>query len=245
MTGTYNPNISVDCVVFGFDTAGLKVLLVEREVGLSGQGGKLMHDLKLPGSLVYNDELLDDAAKRVLKELTGLEKIFLEQFDVLDSLDRMKNRMDREWLELTTGLAIDRVVSIAYYGLVNLSEDKPLALSINAKWVPVGSAKKLPFDHSQIIDRARNLLLHRVTTDSVVFDLLPKKFSILRIQQIFETFSGKKLDSRNFRKKIKSFTFIVPLEEKQLHVAHKPARLYKFDKKKFVQYKNAKSISIL
>ncbi len=265
MLNQLNPHISVDCVVFGYDVTGLKVLLVEREVALAGSldeaktkantktnsktktetKPETKTDLKLPGSLVYNDELLDDAASRVLKELTGLGNIFLERFDVLDSLDRMKDQVDKEWLETTTGLTIDRVISFAYYGLVNLTDDKPANLSESSQWVAIELVNQLPFDHSKIISHARDLLSQRVKTDTIAFDLLPRKFSILQLQQMFQVFYGSKIDSRNFRKKLKSFTFIIPLEEKQNKVAHKPARLYKFDKKRFMQFKIEKTLSMI
>ena len=235
MAPTYNPHRSVDCVVFGYDVSGLKVLLVEREPSPSGIPYEPGRNMKLPGSLVYTDELLDDAAHRVLKELSGLGNVFLQQFDVLDSLDRMKNRLDKEWLEATTGLSIERVISIAYYGMINLTSDTGLQMTSNARWVDIGDTGLLPFDHANIINRALLLLRQRVRTDTVAFDLLPKKFTILQLQQILEAFNGTELDSRNFRKKIKNFDFVVPLEEYQSHVAHKPARLFRFDRKRYNQ----------
>jgi 8-oxo-dGTP diphosphatase len=245
MESQLNPHISIDCVVFGFSQNGIKVLLVERELDNMNESARPSYDLKLPGSLVYNDELLDDAASRVLKELTGIENIFLERFEVLDSLDRMKNQKDKEWLESTTGLAIDRVISVAYFGLVNLTGEPLSDLSDRTKWVAVELANKLPFDHSKIIHRARELLLHRAGTEPIAFDLLPEKFTIFQLQQVLEVFNGSGIDSRNFRKKLKTLDFIVPLSEKQINVAHKPAQLYKFDKKRFMQFRKQKNATFL
>lgn len=245
MTKQLNPHISVDCVVFGFSQLGIKVLLVGRELAKPNKSATPSHDLKLPGSLVYNDELLDEAAKRVLKELTGLKNTYLERFDVLDSLDRIKDQKDKEWLEATTGLAIDRVISVAYYGLVNLTREPITNLSKTSKWVAVKLANQLPFDHSNIIHRAKEMLLQRIKTEPIVFDLLPDKFTILQLQQVLEVFNGTEIDSRNFRKKLKTLEFIIPLAEKQTHVAHKPAQLYRFDKKRFMQFKKQKNASFI
>ena len=245
MESQLNPHISVDCVVFGFSPNGIKVLLVKRELDKLNESPTPSYDLKLPGSLVYNDELLDDAASRVLKELTGIENVFLERFEVLDSLDRMKNQKDKEWLESTTGLTIDRVISVAYFGLVNLADSELNGLSERSKWVTLESANQLPFDHSKIIQRARELLLHRAGTEPIAFDLLPEKFTIFQLQQVLEVFNGSGIDSRNFRKKLKTLDFIVPLAEKQINVAHKPAQLYKFDRKRFMQFRKQKNASFI
>ncbi len=245
MESQLNPHISVDCVVFGFSPNGIKVLLVKRELDKLNESPTPSYDLKLPGSLVYNDELLDDAASRVLKELTGIENVFLERFEVLDSLDRMKNQKDKEWLESTTGLTIDRVISVAYFGLVNLADSELNGLSERSKWVTLESANQLPFDHSKIIHRARELLLHRAGTEPIAFDLLPEKFTIFQLQQVLEVFNGSGIDSRNFRKKLKTLDFIVPLAEKQTNVAHKPAQLYKFDRKRFMQFRKQKNASFI
>ncbi len=245
MESQLNPHISVDCVVFGFSPNGIKVLLVKRELDKLNESPTPSYDLKLPGSLVYNDELLDDAASRVLKELTGIENVFLERFEVLDSLDRMKNQKDKEWLESTTGLTIDRVISVAYFGLVNLADSELNGLSERSKWVTLESAIQLPFDHSKIIQRARELLLHSAGTEPIAFDLLPEKFTIFQLQQVLEVFNGSGIDSRNFRKKLKTLDFIVPLAEKQINVAHKPAQLYKFDRKRFMQFRKQKNASFI
>lgn len=240
-----SPHISVDCVVFGYNKQHLKVLLVERDLSLTGKTGSLQHDLKLPGSLVYNDELLQDAANRVLRDLTGLENIFLKEFDVLDSLDRISNKRDKEWLEQTTGLAIDRVISVAFYGLVHLENGVAGTKSKQASWVAIDKTDSLPFDHSEIILRAYTLLRNRIINEDIAFGLLPKKFSIAELQQVMQVFMNRSLDSRNFRKKLKSMDYIVPLNEKQLSVAHKPAQLYKFDKRRYQQYRKRKNPVLL
>lgn len=235
-----NPHLSVDCVIFGIENQQLKVLLVDREFSGQMNGPEDHHRLKLPGGLVYNDELLSDAAARVLQELAGMKKIKLHQFDVLDSLNRMGNEADRVWLEKLTGLSIERVVSIAYYGivdayLINSSNE-------NSHWVEMKDIHNLPFDHEDIIQRALTTLRQSLKRDGLIFSYLPKKFTINQLQSLISVFYGEEPDSRNFRKKIKKLDFIVPLNEKQTNVAHKPAQLYRFDPDKFSLFSNNRII---
>jgi len=235
-----NPHLSVDCVIFGVENQQLKVLLVDREFSGQMNGPEDHHRLKLPGGLVYNDELLSDAAVRILQELTGMQKIKLHQFDVLDSLNRMGNEADRIWLEKVTGLSIDRVVSIAYYGiaesyLINSCNE-------NSHWVELNQTHNLPFDHEEIIQRALTTLRQSLKRDGLIFTYLPEKFTINQLQSLISVFYDEDPDSRNFRKKIKKLDFIVPLNEKQTNVAHKPAQLYRFDPDKFSLFSNNRII---
>jgi 8-oxo-dGTP diphosphatase len=238
MSNTLNPNISTDCVVFAYGQECLRVLLVEREFRLSKESNGVIHDLKLPGGLVYNDELLKDAATRILRELTGLEGVRLEQFDVLDSLQRMDNQFDKLWLEQTSGLNIDRVISIAFYGLVKFDDPGISELKKGSHWVEITNTQKLPFDHNEIISRALQTVRTKLRKDGIVFSLLPEKFTISQLQNIIKVFYDEDPDSRNFRKKIKKLDYIAPLAEKQKNVAHKPAGLFRFDKKRFQQFNN-------
>jgi hypothetical protein len=235
-----NPHLSVDCVIFGVENQQLKVLLVDREFSGLLQGSEDPNRLKLPGGLVYNDELLSDAATRILQELTGIQKINLHQFDVLDSLNRMGNQADRIWLEKLTGLSIERVVSIAYYGIVDVSLTK--SNNENSHWVEMKDIHNLPFDHEDIIQRALITLRQSLKRDGLVFSYLPEKFTINQLQSLISVFYGEEPDSRNFRKKIKKLDFIVPLNEKQINVAHKPAQLYRFDPDKFSLFSNNRII---
>lgn len=233
-----NPHLSIDCVIFSYDEKQLKVLLVEREIpGSQLQPG---NDLKLPGGLVYNDELLIDAAARVLRELTCLTDIALVQFDVLDSLNRMHNEADRRWLETTTGLSIERVVSIAFYGIIH-AEQASLC-NAHSHWVEMSQIHNLPFDHEDIIRRALSGIRQSLKREGMVFSLLNEKFTINQLQNIISVFYNEEQDSRNFRKKIKKMDFIVALDEKQINVAHKPAQLFRFDKNKFKKFNNTRII---
>lgn len=177
-----------------------------------------------------------DAAQRTVKELTQLQEIKLEQFGVLDSLDRMSNETDRLWLEQTTGLSINRVVSIAFYGVIALAE-LPKSHPSN-HWVDIRNIHNLPFDHDKIILQALETLKQGLKRDGLIFDILPEKFTISQLQNLLSIFYAENNDSRNFRKKIRKLDFIVPLEEKQKNVAHKPARLFEFNKDRFKQFSN-------
>jgi 8-oxo-dGTP diphosphatase len=227
-----NPHVSVDCVVFGFDSSRLKVLLVERDY--TNPGSKIqLHDRKLPGSLVYEEEELDHAANRVLKELTGLKEIYLEQFKVFDAPDRTKNPTDRIWLEGLTGISIGRIITVAYYSLIPFGrpDHHELKIKKQASWVDMDEIGNLAFDHNDIIRRGLDILRSKVQSEPIALELLPKKFTLRQVQDLYEAILGISLDNRNFRKKIHRVGYFIPLQEKQSKVSHKPARYYRFDKK--------------
>lgn len=228
-----NPHISVDCVIFGFEHNKLKVLLINRDLKDStGRSNKL----KLPGDFIIKREVLNDSAKRILKEYTGLENIYLRQFGVFDNPDRLSPEEDLKWLRDTSDLLdIDRVVTIAFYSLIKLNMSRKTELSIvyDAKWYPVENIPDLIFDHNKILNSGLLTLQKEFLTDPLCFELLPVKFTLNQLQKIYEVILGFKLDNRNFRKKINKLEYIIPLNEKQTGVTHKPARLYIFDKEKF------------
>lgn len=231
-----NPHVSVDCVIFGFDAGKLKVLLIEREEvpGVPLQG----HHLKLPGSLISESEELEVSAIRTLQELTGLNNIFLKQFGVFGSPDRLGPPEDLAWLNQTSGLKIDRVVTIAYYSLIKVSESNITSRTI---WVPVKELPALIFDHNRIILTALDTLRREIRSEAIGFELLPKKFTIRQMQSLYEAVLGEAFDSRNFRKKIKPMAFLIPLPEKEKDVRHKPAQLFRFDKKLYEKHRKISS----
>ncbi len=229
---TLNPHISVDCVIFGFDEGTLKVLLIEREkVPNIHLGG---HKLKLPGSLISENVDLDNSAIRTLKELTGLENIYLKQYSVFGDPDRLTPREDLEWLRKTSGIRVGRVVTIAYYSLIKISESTITEKTI---WNPVNDLPELIFDHNHIIEEALENLRKEIRNRPLCFELLPKKFTLRQMQNIYESILNVNLDNRNFRKKLRHLDFLVPLPEKEKRVNHKPAQLYRFDKKLYEKTK--------
>ncbi|MDX2432868.1 MAG: NUDIX domain-containing protein [Bacteroides sp.] len=231
-----NPHISVDCVIFGFSTSQLKVLLIQRDY--LNEKGVPAQDHKLPGDFITTREDLDLAAARTLKELTGLQNIFLEPFAIFGKPNRISRKTDINWLESTTGNEIYRVVTSAYFALINISEsDSNFALKNKASWIDVHQVPKLAFDHREIFEKGLRHLQNALRNEPIGFELLPEKFTIRKLQTLYEVILNCKLDNRNFRKKILKTKYLVQLDEKQAGVAHKPAHYYRFDKDKYDKYR--------
>jgi 8-oxo-dGTP diphosphatase len=210
--------LTVDCVVFGFDEGDLKVLLIER--GLEPFKGRWA----LPGGFVRVDETLDTAARRELQEEAGLANVFLEQLYSFGTVDRDPR---------------ERVVSVAYYALVKLTEHaaKPATDAANAQWFPISRVPKLAFDHADILSTAVERLKGKVRYQPIGFELLPPKFTLSQLQHLYEAVLGTELDKRNFRKKVLSFGLLVPLKETQMLGRHRPAQLFRFDAEKYERLK--------
>jgi ADP-ribose pyrophosphatase YjhB (NUDIX family) len=231
-----NPTISVDCVIFGFSTNQLKVLLIERTY--TDRSGIEYKDHKLPGDFITINEDLDMAASRTLEELTGLRDIYLSQFAVFGNPGRISEPVDMEWLLDTTGLEIHRVVTAAYYSLINIGEtNTEFAIKNSASWIDVKQVPKLAFDHADIIEKGLKHLQHRLRNEPIGFELLPEKFTIRELQTLYEVILDCTLDNRNFRKKILKSKYLVQLDEKQSGVAHKPAYYYRFDRNIYEEHK--------
>ena len=209
---------TVDNVIFGFDEGDLKVLLIKR--GESPFTG----DWALPGYFVNPNEDLDAAAERVLEELAGIRNVFLEQVRTFGSVSRHP---------------FGRVITIAYFSLVKISnyQLQPASIALKAKWHSVSDVENLPFDHDQILEACFERLKNLVRMRPVGFELLPPKFTLTELQHLYEAILETDLDKRNFRKKILSMDLLIELEEMQEGVAHRPARLYKFDKSKYEEFK--------
>jgi ADP-ribose pyrophosphatase YjhB (NUDIX family) len=231
-----NPHISVDCVIFGFSTNQLKVLLIKRTYADST--GQEINDHKLPGDFIAINEDLDLAASRTLEELTGLKNIFLQQFAFVGKPDRISKSMDIAWLNETTGHKIQRVVTAAYYSLINITDtNSDFAIKNNATWMDVKQVPDLAFDHATLITNGLAHLQLTLRSEPIGFELLPEKFSIRELQTLYEVILDCTLDNRNFRKKILKSTYLVQLEEKQIGVAHKPAYYYRFDRNLYEKHK--------
>jgi ADP-ribose pyrophosphatase YjhB (NUDIX family) len=233
---TINPHISVDCVIFGFSTSQLKVLLIQRDY--LNEKGAPEQDHKLPGDFITSREDLDLAAARTLKELTGLQDIFLKPFAIFGKPDRISLQADLNWMESTTGTEIHRVVTTAYFALINISEsDRDYALKNKASWIDVNQVPQLAFDHQDIIKEGLRHLQDALRNEPIGFELLPEKFTIRKLQTLYEVILNCELDNRNFRKKILKTKYLVQLDEKQAGVAHKPAYYYHFDKSKYDKHR--------
>jgi hypothetical protein len=235
-TSQLNPHVSVDCVIFGFDESELKVLLIERDLDIVDQTSTLY---SLPGNLVNDNEDLDTSAKRVLFELTNLDNIYMEQFFAFGDPNRVKGSSDERWLNAVRDVPNARVITVAYYSLVKLSDYQPAASSFAKKvfWCPVSQVPSLAFDHNQILKQALTSLKVKLRVQPIGFELLPDKFTLGQLQKVYETILGTTLDKRNFRRKILNKGFLKPLQEKQKGVPHKRARLFEFDKKAYDKLK--------
>jgi len=213
MTISYDyphPAITVDCVVFGLDDDDLKILLIQRDLEpFRGQWA-------LPGGFVKLDENLEETARRELFEEAGLANIFLEQLYTFGEVHRDPR---------------ERVITVAYFALVNIKDHQVRAATDAAEvaWFSVADLPTLAFDHDAIYETALARLKGKVRYQPIGFELLPDKFTLSQLQHLYETILERPLDKRNFRKKILKMGVLLELDEIQRDVAHRAARLYRFD----------------
>jgi 8-oxo-dGTP diphosphatase len=201
----FNIAVSVDCVIFGYYKKELKVLLIKSD--LEEYEGLY----SLLGDLVKPDEELDSAPYRILKERTGMDDVYLEQVHAFGGISRHPS---------------GRVITIAYYSLIDINHHK-LQLSHNElSWHPVKSVKKLAFDHKLILDTCLGRLKQQIMEHPVVFNLLPEKFSLRELQDVYQAILDVELDRRNFRKKIAIKDWLVDLDEMESNMSHRPGKLY-------------------
>ena len=219
MNYTYDyprPSVAVDCVVFGLDEADLRVLLIQRD--LPPHEGAWA----LPGGFVELDETVEEAARRELREETGIDRVYLEQLYTFSDVDRDPR---------------DRVITVAHYALVLLRDHCVQAATDarSAGWFAAQDLPKLAFDHDRILATAQERLRGKVRYQPIGFELLPPKFTLRQLQHMYETLLDRQLDKRNFRKKFLSMDVLEELDEVESDVAHRAARLYRFDKRKYRQ----------
>jgi len=205
--------LAVDCVIFGFDEQELKLLLVKRNMEPEKGRWSLM------GGFPKQDEGLYESAERVLKQLTGLQNVYLEQLHAYGNIGRDPG---------------ERVVSIAYCSLIKIADyDKDLVKENNAHWRPVGDIPELVFDHREMVEKALRRLRRRARIQPIGFELLPEKFTMPQLQSLYEAIYQKELDKRNFCKKILSMGLLDKLEEKDKSTSKKGAFLYRFNPEKY------------
>ena len=208
--------LSVDCVIFGFDENKLKVLLIRSDLK------KFQGKWSLLGDLVDPAEELNSAANRILKQRTGLDDVYLEQVKTFGCLDRHP---------------AGRVVTVAYYSLINIQHHKLKILDNELHWHDVNDIADLAFDHKQILDTSYEQLQRRVQEHPLAFSLLPKKFSLRELQNVYESILDTKMDRRNFRKKFFAMDFLVDIDEMEQDVPHRPGKLYNFNYNKYEKKK--------
>jgi len=201
--------VATDCIIFGFDDGKLKLLIFKRRVE------PLMGEWSLIGSFVKIDEDVDEAAKRVLFEITGLENVFMEGLKTYGKADR------------DPGF---RCISIGQYALIRIEDyDKELVEKHGAHWYELDQIPNLVLDHNQMVQDALGRLRRKARYQPIGFELLPEKFTIPQLQQLYEAIYQNELDARNFRKKVLSYNVLIKLEEKDKSSSRRGAFLYKFD----------------
>jgi 8-oxo-dGTP diphosphatase len=208
--------VSIDCLIFGFRHGALDILLIKHAEGISK--GKWA----LPGGWIQYNEDVDEAAGRILKSLTGVSNIYLEQLRAFGDVNRYPEK---------------RVITIAYNALVN-ADNYALSAGFTAsdvKWFNIHEVPRLPYDHNKILDFGFRNLKHKVRHEPIGFNLLPRKFTLHQIQQLYEAILETQLDKPNFRRKLLKMNLLVPCDEKQKDVSHRAANLYRFDKKIYDQ----------
>lgn len=211
--------LAVDCIIFGFDHEGLKILLIKRD--FEPEKGKW----SLIGGFLKKEEVLDSAAIRILESYTGLQDIYMEQLHAYSDIDRDP---------------VERTISVAYYALINIeNHDAEMIENYHAQWFNVADAPKLIFDHDSMVRHAIRRLRYRTSTKPVGFELLPEKFTMRQLLELYEAILDKELDKRNFISKINSLDILVKLDEKNMQSSRKGSYLYTFDKEKY----DAKSLN--
>ena len=212
---------AVDCIIFGFDGNTLKLLLIHR--GFEPEIGKW----SLIGGFISKDENAEQAAERILKKSTGLEGVYLEQLNAFSDPERDP---------------VERTISIAYFALIDINRyEKQITDQYHAEWVPVNKIPKLIFDHKQMVDMAKERLKYKAALHPILFELLPPKFTLPQLQNLYEGIYGTQLDKRNFSRKILSTSLLLKQKDKEKQNSKKGAYYYKLDKKRY----NAKFQSFL
>ena len=233
-------NISVDCVIFGFNNKTLNVLLTKRELKDPDTGEIIFTDYTVQGHHVLKGENINDAAVRVLKDKTGLDNIYLEQFYTFGETDRVLKDRDQLWIKKRFPMVEDHVISIGFCALVDSLKVIPDKQHPETLWMPVDNLPELGFDHEKMINMALEFLRNKLRLEPIGFELLPEKFTLTQLQNLYEAILGISLDRRNFWKKISQMKYVIALDEKQKGVAHKPAQVFIFSKDVYERTKKDK-----
>lgn len=223
------PQLSIDCVIFSFTADRLKVLLLK---------GTNPDRISLPSGFIYQTEDIDTAALRNLKERTGLDQVFLQQFHAFGKASR---RFSKQFKATISALGEDlskgnwffqRFVTIGYYALVNYEETKPQPnlLGETYTWEDVTNLPELMLDHAELIEKAMGTLKKDILTQPIGLKLLPENFTIPQLHQLYEIILQRKIDRRNFRKKMLASKILLPLNQQKAVKGHRLPNLYRFDK---------------
>ena len=205
--------VAIDCIIFGFDGQDLKLLVIKR--GFEPEKGKW----SLMGGFVQPDEGFEDAASRILKVLTGLEGVYMEQLFAFGNPDRDP---------------MERTISVAYFALIDINDYKQqLSDEYRAEWIPLTKLPKLIFDHAEMVAQAQARLRYKAAIHPILFELLPQKFTIPQLQILYEAVYDNVFDKRNFSRKVLSTGLLVKQKDKERASSKRGAFYYKLDKRKY------------
>ena len=201
--------VAMDCIIFGFSEGELSLLLIKRKIEPAKGQWSLM------GGFLRENESIDEGAKRVLNELTGLENVYMEQVRTFGEVERDPG---------------ERVLSVAYYSLVKIEEsDQERLVDHNAYWIKINELPELIFDHGQMVELAKDVMRQKVSTEPIGFNLLPDLFTLTQLQSLYEAIYGTVLDKRNFRKRVAEMDYIVKTDKIDKTGSKRGASLYKFN----------------
>lgn len=205
--------MAVDCIIFGFDGADLKLLLIKR--GFEPEKGRW----SLMGGFVQPRETLEQAAARVLKELTGLEDVYMEQLHAFSEVERDP---------------IERTISVTYTSLIDINKyKKQMNNDFHSEWFPLKKLPSLIFDHRDMVEMAKEKLRYKAAFHPIVFELLPEKFTLPQLQSLYEGIYGALMDKRNFSRKVLSTGLLIKQKDKERLSSKRGAFYYKLDKRKY------------
>ena len=201
--------VVMDCIIFGFSEGELSLLLIKRKIEPAKGQWSLM------GGFLRENESIDEGAKRVLNELTGLENVYMEQVRTFEEVERDPG---------------ERVLSVAYYSLVKIEEsDQERLVDHNAYWIKINELPELIFDHGQMVELAKDVMRQKASTEPIGFNLLPDLFTLTQLQSLYEAIYGTVLDKRNFRKRVAEMDYIVKTDKIDKTGSKRGASLYKFN----------------
>lgn len=217
--------IAVDCIILGFHEDQLQLLVIKRETDPHKGGWSLM------GGQLRGEESLDAAAARVLRTLTGLREVYLEQFMTFGEVDRDER---------------GRIVSVGYYALVDYERaTQRLSPDYSAHWVPITEIPGLVFDHNDMVDEALTRLQYRATHEPVVFDLLPERFTLNTLQAAYASIFARRIDAGNFRRRLRKMNYLERLPEKDVTTSRKGSYYYRFNPELFAEAVEAGQVFLL
>jgi len=205
--------VAVDCIIFGFDGESYKLLLIQRGFAPEKQKWSLM------GGFVQLKESLPQAANRILKQLTGLEQVYMELLNIFSEPDRDP---------------VERTIVVAYFALIDIQKyEKQISHEYHAEWFPLNEMPALIFDHQQMVDQAKNRLRYKAALHPILFELLPEKFTLPQLQALYEGLYDTAFDKRNFNRKLLSTGLFIKQKDKEKESSKKGAFFYKLNQNKY------------